>query len=95
MYVDVKFFKNVIHMLETNHNMIRLRDDVTEAWKFHVDQTIIQSKEVIKAAEYQEERDSVFSQFNEVMTQLENFGWYPVLKSESYINFDNEAEDDS
>lgn len=94
MYLDVKFFKNVIHMLETDHNIIRPLDNITEAWKFHVDQTITQCKDLIKAAEYQEERDSVFTDFDEVVTRLEEIGWYPILKTDTYIEFDDYIDEE-
>jgi len=90
MYLDVKFFKNVVKMLETDHNLVRPLEEVTEAWKFHVDQTIIQCKEIIAAAEFQEEREVVFSQFNEVVTSLENLGWYPVMRNETFLEEDDE-----
>lgn len=100
MYLDTKFFKNVIHMLETDHNLVRPMDEVTEAWKFHVDQTIRQCKEIMASAAFQEEREIVFSQFDEVVTKLETLGWYPVLKTDSYTNtpkltfeFEDEEQD--
>jgi len=93
MYLDVKFFKNIIRMLETNHNLVRPMEEVTEAWKFHVDKTIMQCKEIIAAAEFQEEREALFQQFDEIVTRLDTLGWYPILKSESYIEDNNEEQD--
>lgn len=94
MYLDVKFFRNVIRMLETNHNLVRPMEEVTEAWKFHVDQTIMQCKEILAAAEFQEEREIIFSQFDEVVTRLAQMEWYPILKNESYIDSDYDEEQD-
>lgn len=95
MYLDLKFFKNLVKMLETNHNMVRERHDVTEAWIFHVDQTLIQCKELIRAADHQEERESLFRQYDEMVSFLESIGWYPIMKSESYLDFDDEEQDDT
>ena len=94
MYLDVKFFKNLIKMLETNHNMVRERKDVTEAWLFHVDQTLVQCKEIARSAEYKEERESLFRDYNEIVTQLEEMGWYPILKDQTYLNIEDLPDDE-
>ena len=47
MKIDVKFFQGLLHMLETNHNIVRKDDNISESWKFIVDNTIVQCKELV------------------------------------------------
>ena len=86
MIIDVIFFKNIINMLETNHNIVRNNDMVTETWKHYVDATIGQCKEMIAVAKYQEEREAIFTEYDEIITRLENLGDARIFKQISQMS---------
>jgi len=80
MVVDVKFFSNLLKVLEMNHNIIRDMDKASESWLYYGDKIITQCKEIIEVAKYQEERNAVFADFDEIYTRIDELGIIPILK---------------
>lgn len=74
MILDLKFFENLIHVFETDTNILRKYQDklrVTEAWLHISDVLLRQCKEIISVERFNEERNAVF---HEMTTFVDDYG---------------------